>query len=344
MVGGGAGNLASPTCAAGQACGAFSGWKIATSGYAGLGPGSLLGLLAFNSAGQLNQQYLYRVAVPGLPQLNQMQTNLDMGNNNVNNAQNISASGQIHAIGTSNADLPPGWGGGLTTWDLHANASIGAGPSGKNVQAFMNSGAAGGLDTGGVVTAVSPNGGNYASMEAADAGASVVTNGTVQGGYVNSTGNVNAQNALTAGGGFYATDSGYSGTSDTFSAGSRVILGTAFGSANQGWGCGPNGEIASNANGSGQLMSCVNGVWQPSGSSGAYRYFQSFQFGSAWQSVDLGWWRACWQSGFEETGGAAFEQVNPSSGPNASGQFDWVWSSPDPNGHGGSVIQITCGN
>ncbi|MDA8254059.1 MAG: shufflon system plasmid conjugative transfer pilus tip adhesin PilV [Betaproteobacteria bacterium] len=261
IVGGGTGTLSSPTCAAGQACGAFGGWKIATSGYTGLGPGSLLGLLAFNSAGQLNQQYLYRVAVPGQPQLNQMQTNLDMGNNNINNAQNISASGQIHALGTSTADLPPGWGGGLTTWDLHANATIGAGPSGQNSQAYMNSAATGPLGTGGVVVTQSPNGSQYAYMNANNGGASVVTNGIVQGGYVNSTGNVNAQNALTAGGGFTAQSNGYTRVADTLTVGSRVSLGTAFGGANQGWGCSPNGEIAANANGSGQLMSCVNGIW-----------------------------------------------------------------------------------
>lgn len=79
IVGGGTGNLSSPTCSAGQACGAFGGWQISTANYTGLAPGSLLGLLAFNSAGQLNQQYLYRVAVPGQPQLNEMTTPLVMG-------------------------------------------------------------------------------------------------------------------------------------------------------------------------------------------------------------------------------------------------------------------------
>lgn len=242
IVGGGTGNLASPTCAAGQACGAFGGWKITTSGYTGLGPGSLLGLLAFNSAGQLNQQYLYRVAVPGQPQLNAMQTDLSMTDQG-GTPHNITGAGNVQA---QTAQLAGGW----------VNGKPGALQIGSSYYYGDASNAA-----------VRTPGGFYIQNQTGSGAADIseVNNvwgsGELQGGYVNSTGNVNAQNALTAGGGFTAQSNGYTTVADTLTVGSRVSLGTAFGSANQGWGCGPNGEIAANANGSGQLMSCVNGIW-----------------------------------------------------------------------------------
>jgi len=242
IVGGGTGTLASPTCAAGQACGAFGGWKVATSGYTGLGPGSLLGLLAFNSAGQLNQQYLYRVAVPGQPQLNAMQTDLSMTDQG-GTPHNITGAGNVQA---QTAQLAGGW----------VNGQPGALQIGSNYYYGDATNAA--VRTPGGLYIQNQNGSSAADISEVN---NVWGSGELQGGYVNSTGNVNAQNALTAGGGFTAQSNGYTTVADTLTVGSRVSLGTAWGGANQGWGCGPNGEIAANANGSGQLMSCVNGIW-----------------------------------------------------------------------------------
>ena len=242
IVGGGTGNLASPTCAAGHACGAFGGWRIATSGYTGLGPGSLLGLLAFNSAGQLNQQYLYRVAVPGQPQLNAMQTDLSMTDQG-GTPHNITGAGNVQA---QTAQLAGGW----------VNGQPGALQIGSNYYYGDATNAA--VRTPGGLYIQNQNGSSAADISEVN---NVWGSGELQGSYVNSTGNVNAQNALTAGGGFTAQSNGYATVADTLTVGSRVSLGTAFGGANQGWGCGPNGEIAANANGSGQLMSCVNGIW-----------------------------------------------------------------------------------
>lgn len=239
IVGGGTGALASPTCAAGQACGAFGGWKLSTSGYTGLGPGSLLGLLAFNSAGQLNQEYLYRVAVPGQPQLNQMQTNLDMGGNNINNAQSVNANGnitagpagtaqtgactldadghcmgQIQAAGQSEANLPSGWWGGVISRDVYGSGTIAAGTNG-NVAASMNA------------------------------------SGQIQGN------TINANQSVTVGGGnsFSADSTGF------VKAGLAVLPGNT---AVNGGACSvPPGSISATI--SGQLMSCQGGVWLPAG-------------------------------------------------------------------------------
>lgn len=49
--------------------------------------------------GALANDYLYRNAVPGHPELNSMNTDLGMGNHNINNAAGITASGNITAGG-----------------------------------------------------------------------------------------------------------------------------------------------------------------------------------------------------------------------------------------------------
>ena len=310
IVGGGTGTLSSPTCTAGQACGAFGGWKIATSGYTGLGPGSLLGLLAFNSAGQLNQQYLYRVAVPGQPQLNQMQTNLDMGNNSVNNANNVTAAGQI-AAGTLNVSGNGTVGGSVTmangrvvTWNQVPEGGVLQLQGANGVNIFLES-------LNGTFRLV--NNPWNAQLFSVDqngnvaAAGSITTPSVVQGGYVNSTGNVNAQGSVTAG--------------DTVQAGSRVVLGSAFGGANPGWGCSPNGEIATNPNGSGQLMTCINGLWQSAqGASQGLQQGQwcpSNQSCGAWRGpipiyygLPAGYAGLCWTN-------------DPSNGGVASGPVFW---------------------
>jgi len=159
-----------------------------------------------------------------------------------------------------------------------------------------------------------------AQLFAVDQSGNTTTN-TVTANYLQSNGTVQAQ---------------------TVQAANVITPGSAYGGANQGWGCSPNGMVAQNANGSGQLMSCVNGAWQQAGGNGGgFSYFATWAFASGGGSADLGWWKACWQSGYSETGGSAMEQVNPVAGPNGSSQFDWVYSSP---GGKGSWIRLTCAN
>ena len=69
----------------GDAIGAYGGWKVPVSQFGiPANPGSPADLLYYNS-GTLSSTYLYRVAVPGEPQVNTMQTNLNAGGNNVTN-------------------------------------------------------------------------------------------------------------------------------------------------------------------------------------------------------------------------------------------------------------------
>lgn len=107
-----------------QAYGAFASWNIPLSGYLNLAGGRPVSLLNFNQ-GQLAGNYLYRNAVPGQPQLNRMNTALDMGGNDINqantlNANTVSASGDIHA---TNANIR----GSVTTNTLRANARLSTG-------------------------------------------------------------------------------------------------------------------------------------------------------------------------------------------------------------------------
>lgn len=79
------------TMVATDAYGAFGAWRVSLANFTNPGSGHLASLLAFGGA-QANNGYLYRVQVPGHPELNQMQTSLDMGGNDVNNAEKVTAN------------------------------------------------------------------------------------------------------------------------------------------------------------------------------------------------------------------------------------------------------------
>jgi hypothetical protein len=76
-----------------NAYGAYGAWKLPMTGYTNPGSGHLASLLIF-SGSQANNGFLYRVAVPGQPQLNDMQT--DLGMTDVGGtAHNITGANQI---------------------------------------------------------------------------------------------------------------------------------------------------------------------------------------------------------------------------------------------------------
>ncbi|KAF3458131.1 shufflon system plasmid conjugative transfer pilus tip adhesin PilV [Ralstonia solanacearum] len=93
-----AGQLGDATMTPTNAYGAFGGWRVSLANYTNPGSGHLASLLAFGGA-QVNNNYLYRVQVPGHPELNQMQTALDMTGNDINNIGNANAV-QEHLTGT----------------------------------------------------------------------------------------------------------------------------------------------------------------------------------------------------------------------------------------------------
>lgn len=91
----------------GTAYGAYGAWilPLAGTGFTNPGSGHIVSLLAFTNA-QTNNSYLYRVAVPGHPELNTMQTALNMGGNDIANAANVTATGNVSGAGvTANTSL-----------------------------------------------------------------------------------------------------------------------------------------------------------------------------------------------------------------------------------------------
>ncbi|MBK5051796.1 shufflon system plasmid conjugative transfer pilus tip adhesin PilV [Burkholderia sp. R-70006] len=101
IVGGSGGYVSSLTPTV--ATGAQGGWgplALATYG-ANPGSGRLAGALFYQNAANQGNQYLYRSSVAGQPQLNQMQTAIDMNGSNINNAATVNAT-------TANVQNPDG--------------------------------------------------------------------------------------------------------------------------------------------------------------------------------------------------------------------------------------------
>ena len=128
-----------------------------TAGRVRIQPGHSVMALWFTSE-DVTAGVLYRNAVPGKPELNRMNTSIDMNGQNLNNANvvqaatgniqtinattaNVSGSLKAYRIGTMGYDpnngYPPGWGGGIHTWDVYAEGTVAAGQNG-NVAASLN--------------------------------------------------------------------------------------------------------------------------------------------------------------------------------------------------------------
>ena len=209
-IGAEAGSAGGAVTSAGTAQGSFGGWTVLLTNYPNPGVGHLAALIDYSN-GQLQNDYLYRTAVPGQPQLNTMQTNLSMGGNNITNANGIQANSAALAAGTPN-------------------------------------GQQGALQIGG---------------SALEAGATNVR--------IKTPGSLLLQNQ---------NGTGPAGIGEVNS----VALGTDSGTAVPGATCSPNGVIAANANGSGQLMACQNGTWGTAGggaTSNPWSYEQGMTAGPA---------------------------------------------------------------
>lgn len=204
--------------------GAMNMWTMPLSGFGiGTGQGHLAVLLTSDelSAARDDTDRLYRFQVTGKPDLNKMHTSIDMGANDLNNT------------GTVNAQT------GNFSGNVSAGGTVNAGSD---------------VNAGGGVTAA----GNIRST----------------GGWLVNRGNAGWLNE-TYGGGFYMSDSGwlrsvndkgvYTGgqlqggtvrSNGRLSTGEALQLDGVFG---EGAGCSPNGLFG--RDGSGEGMSCKDGVW-----------------------------------------------------------------------------------
>ncbi|AAP86092.1 Shufflon system plasmid conjugative transfer pilus tip adhesin PilV (plasmid) [Cupriavidus necator H16] len=93
-----AGQNGDPTMVANRAYGAYGAWQVPLANYTNPGSGRLASLLAFTGV-QANNGYLYRAQVPGHPELNRMQTSIDMAGNDVNNAGRVTATTALTSQG-----------------------------------------------------------------------------------------------------------------------------------------------------------------------------------------------------------------------------------------------------
>ena len=260
VIGGGSGDFAVPGCSGGEACGAYAGWSVSTAGYQNVAAAHPAALIEYAN-NQLQSDYLYRVAVPGQPQLNTMQTNLNMGANNINNANEVNAQSETLAGG-------------------QPNGQYGALQIGSNYYYGDSSNAA--VRTPGSFYIQNQNGSGPAQIAEVS---NVWGSGELQGGYINSTGNVNAQNALTVNGGsaWWANNAGDSSQSGNAYVGGQVAAGNQIVSsgpviagngdseygfvsytAGQGGACAQNGAIIGSTI-DGKALVCQSGSWQPLG-------------------------------------------------------------------------------
>lgn len=156
-------------------------------------------------------------------------------------SRNSVFSERIATNGLDPNNLPPGWGGGVRTFDIYASATIAAGDNSGNVKSYMNS--AGNI---------------YASNDISASG-NISGNG-VYGNYVQSSGNIYSKG--------YIQGDGNITSSSQIIANSRLTTNEYVqinGYAYQGNGCSPNGLQGRAPDGS--LLSCVNGVWSKAGGS-----------------------------------------------------------------------------
>lgn len=93
LVGADGGYISSANTAV--AYGAYKAWTETLSNY-GVSPGAghLASALFFDST-SIASDYLYRSAVPGMPSLNTMNTDLSMGGNDITNAASVTATGAL---------------------------------------------------------------------------------------------------------------------------------------------------------------------------------------------------------------------------------------------------------
>lgn len=294
-----------------NANGAFGAWQVnlGASGFTNAGSGHVANLLAFTSQ-QANANYLYRVSVPGHPELNAMQTDLSMQDAG-GTAHSIAGVNNVTAAGTVTAGKLVSNGDVTAAGNATVNGNVNA--AGGRVVAWNNP------TEGGVVTIQGANGVNMyvenlngtlrlvnspwnAQLFSVDQSGNVISAGnTTANGISQAQGFTLSNGALfdsdqggslelggnntKAGSGTPYIDFHYAGLTQDFNtrlisdmpnklslyaangAGALNVQGTVqvANMATPNSACSPNGIAAANADGSGQWLNCIYGVWKPIG-------------------------------------------------------------------------------
>jgi hypothetical protein len=194
-----------------NAYGAFGAWKVSTSGYAvGTTGGSPATLINFNN-GSLQSNYLYRNAIPGQPQLNEMNTTLTMNTNQdivLNGGALVAANGVGVTIGSSQF-----YGDG-------SNTAIGQNGTLKVMNQALSA---------------------YGALESG----TVTTTGVISaGGDIDGSGNLSISGSGTIGGNLQVN--GSTNSNGNISSGGYVVSNQ---NVTAGAGCSPNGAMANSGSG-----------------------------------------------------------------------------------------------
>jgi hypothetical protein len=266
---------------AARAYGNQANWNIPTAGYANVSGGHPAALLVIAN-GQVQNNALYRVSVPGQPQLNQMQTAIDMNMNNVNNANAVNAQNVVTPGGSNAKSVQVG---NTIFYGDGSNAAVRAN-GGLYIQNQAGTGPAdivqvGNVTSSGTVSAqkvVAPAGGNV-----------VVGNTTFYGDGSNSAIYQNGSLFLQHPGGG-AADIAIVGNVNSNAQVTGAFL-QPTGGVTLGSGCGSNAQFGTT--GSGPAF-CQNGVW----TAAALTSFQQIGwYNNTHGVVGLGWFRFCYISG-----------------------------------------------
>jgi hypothetical protein len=244
---------------AANAYGNAGSWVQSTANYTNIAGGHPASLLNFSN-GNLSSPYLYRNAVPGQGQLNDMNTNLGLNNNNITAVNQISTQSlQALANGSKTAPSVTLANGTVVAFNQVSEGGV-LGLVGSNGEAvYLES-------INGTFRLVnSPwslqlfsvdQSGNVVANGGITVGGSAGVGGNLQ---VNGTATINGNATVdgTLGVGGNINDIGTTNSANLMSRG-NVSFTTA--TAYQGNGC-SGSQFAESADGTGQILQCINGIW-----------------------------------------------------------------------------------
>ena len=243
-----------------NAYGTYGAWKISTSSYSVGSGGTPASLLMFSN-GTLSSNYLYRNAVPGQPQLNEMNTALGLNGNNINDVGTLTANGTITAAGAQING----------TSNLNGAVNITGNTTMANGTEIYNPG-----------TQYIETGGGNLYLKPFNAGGETVVGGGGGSGQLEVTGNLNADQGLQVNGSTQIN--GSANVDGNLSTGAYVVVN---GPATAGVACPGPQYIGAGSNGP---LLCQSGVWSRGGSQfgGIYSYLYPLG-GSATDVLQCEW-------------------------------------------------------
>ncbi|EAV1018982.1 shufflon system plasmid conjugative transfer pilus tip adhesin PilV [Salmonella enterica subsp. enterica serovar Newport] len=230
------------------------------------------GLLAYRVGYDSSMYSVYLRRDGTLP----MTGNLNMGNQDINNARNITAAGTIttntlHSTGDTNIGVNLNVGGNAqVNGTINSNNTVSGTTLTSRGETYTQNWFRT-MGDGGVYFQKWGGGWNMIDTNTIQAygGKNIQTSAGIYGGYLKSTGNIDANGTLNTA---YVWASGnvnsnYIHSNGNIDANGRLSAGEYLqlnGVAVSGGGCSPNGLQGRTS--TGQLLSCVNGVWQGTGS------------------------------------------------------------------------------